>query len=217
MSDRTHNGDRRDSAAPLGSVSHGRLVFMRGASLVSVEASRALPDLYRAHFEGPAPRIAVRDGSVSVQHRRLALAEWARYALLWGRDTAEIILNATIPWQIEIRGGVSKFKADLREARLTSIEVRGGANELEVLLPLPAGVVPLRVGGGASNVILRRPVGTAVGIQVRGGASKLIFDEQYFGAIGGGVRLATTGHTHAADRYDIAVAGGASRLTVETY
>jgi hypothetical protein len=191
-------------------------VFVRGASLVTIGASRAMPDLYHAHFEGPAPRIKVRDGAVSVQYARLSLAEWARYALLWGRHAAEITLNAAIPWQIEIRGGVSKFRADLRELPLTSLEVRGGASEVEVLLPPPAGDVAVRIGGGASNVTLRRPTGAAVGVQVRGGASKLAFDEQHFGAIGGGVRLATAGYSGAADCYDIVVAGGASRLTIET-
>jgi hypothetical protein len=215
--DQTYGGGRRDSAAPLGAATRGRLEFVRGASLVSIEAGGTTPDLYRAHFEGPAPRIAVRDGAVSVQYLRLSLAEWARYALLWGRHAAEIILNTAIPWQIEVRGGVSKFRADLRELHLTLLEVRGGASELEVMLPPPSGVVAVRIGGGASNVTLRRPTGAAAGIQVRGGASKLIFDEQYFGAIGGGVRMATTSHSRAADRYDIVVAGGASRLTVETY
>ncbi len=209
--------ERYDSAAPLGAATRGRLEFVRGASLVTIGAGAAMSDLYRAHFEGPAPRVTARDGAVSIHYRRLSLAEWARYALLWGRHAAEITLSMAIPWQIEIRGGVSKFRADLRELRLASLEVRGGASELEALLPPPAGIVAVRIGGGASNVTLRRPAGAAVGVQVRGGASKLTFDDQHFGAIGGGVRLATNGHSSAADRYDISIAGGASRLTVETY
>src|SRR5262249_46129800 len=151
-------------SAPLGVATAGRLEFVRGASLVSIGASAAMPDLYRAHFEGPAPRITVRDGAVSVQYRRLLLAEWARYALLWGRHAVEITLNAAIPWRIEIRGGVSKFRADLSEIRLVTLEVRGGASELEALLPPPSGIVAVRIGGGASNVTLRRPTGAAVSV-----------------------------------------------------
>jgi hypothetical protein len=215
--DRPERDDHHEFVAPLAGATRGRLEFVRGASLVTIGASAAMPDLCRAYFEGPAPRVMVRDGAVSVQYRRLSLAEWARYALLWGRHAAEITLNAAIPWQIEIRGGVSKFSADLREIRLTSFEVRGGASEVVALLPPPSGSVAVRIGGGASNVTLRRPAGAAVGVQVRGGASKLTFDEQHFGAIGGGVRLATPGYSSAADRYEISIAGGASRLTVEPY
>src|SRR5262245_15667453 len=118
--DEPQSGDRHDFAAPLGAATRGRLEFVRGASLVTIEAGTAMPDLYRAHFEGPVPRVTVRDGVMSIQYRRLSLAEWARYALLWGRHAAEITLNAAIPWQIEIRGGVSKFRADLREIYLAS-------------------------------------------------------------------------------------------------
>ena len=217
ISDEPQRDERHGSVAPLGAATHGRLEFVRGASLVTIGAGTAMADLYHAHFEGPAPRVTVRDGAVSIRYRRLSLSEWARYALLWGRHAAEIALNTAIPWQIEIRGGVSKFRADLREIRLASLEVRGGASEVEALLPPPSGVVLVRIGGGVSNVTLRRPPGVAVGVQVRGGASKLTFDDQHFGAIGGGVRLATAGHSRVADRYDISIAGGASRLTVETY
>jgi hypothetical protein len=209
--------EHHDSAAPLGRATRGRLEFVRGASLVTIGTGAAMPDLYRAHFEGSAPRVTMGDGVVSIHYQRLSLAEWARYALLWGRHAAEITLNIAIPWQIEIRGGVSKFRADLREMLLTSLVVRGGASEVEALLPPPSGIVTVRIGGGASNVTLRRPSGVAVGVQVRGGASKLTFDDQHFGAIGGGVRLATAGYSSTTDRYDISIAGGASRLIVDTY
>jgi hypothetical protein len=213
----TNDESQSDFAAPLGATTHGRLEFVRGASLVTIGARGAMPDLFRAHFEGPLPRVAVHDGLVSVQYQRLSLAEWARYALLWGRHAADITLNTTIPWHIEIRAGVSKFRADLRRLRLASFEVRGGASEVEAWLPPPSGSVTVRIGGGASSVTLRRPANAAVAVHVRGGASKLTFDEQHFGAIGGGVRLATTGYSDATDRYEISIAGGASRLTVETY
>src|SRR5262245_49946512 len=215
-SDQSDRGESHDFAALLNEATRGRLEFVRGASLVSIRADAAMPDLYRAHFEGPAPRVQARDGAVSVQYRRLSLTGWAKYALLWGRHAAEITLNAAIPWQVEIRGGVSKLDADLRELQLIAFEVRGGASEVVASLPRPSGVVAVRIAGGASNVTLRRPAGVAVGVRVRSGASRLTFDEQHFGAIGGEIRLATTGYSGTADRYEISIAGGASRLTVET-
>jgi hypothetical protein len=55
-----------------------------------------------------------------------------------------------------------------------------------------------------------------VRLQVRGGASKLAFDEQSFGAIGGRTQLQSEGFREAADRYEFTVGGGASHLTVAT-
>jgi hypothetical protein len=54
-----------------------------------------------------------------------------------------------------------------------------------------------------------------VQLQVHGGANRLEFDAQRFGAVGGDVRLATPGWELATDRYVVEVGGGASRLTVQ--
>ncbi len=51
---------------------------------------------------------------------------------------------------------------------------------------------------------------------VNGGASSLTFDERYFGAIGGEVRMESADYQTAASRYDIIIAGGASHLTIDT-
>jgi hypothetical protein len=208
-----NNGEHHTFAAPLGAARAGRLEFVRGVSLITIDAY-TMPDLYRARFEGPAPKVQAQNGSVTVQYRRLSLAEWARYALLWGRHAAEITLNATIPWQISIRSGVSKLTADLRGLRLDGFTVNGGASEVALLLPKPNGVVAIRIVGGASNLTLHRPPGVAAAIRVRGGASKLTFDDQHFGGVGGGIRLATQDAPNAADRYEIEITGGASKLMV---
>ncbi len=69
--------------------------------------------------------------------------------------------------------------------------------------------------GGASGVRLTRPDGVPVRLAgPRRCSSKLAFDAQAFGAIGGGVRLQSPGFEDAAGRYDVIVGAGASRLTV---
>lgn len=202
-------------SAPRGTAPSGRLEFMRGVSLVTIAGTEGMDDLFRARFEGLVPNVQVRDGVVSVRYRRLSLAEWAKHALLWGRHAAEITLHAGLSWQIVVRGGASKLLADLRGLHFSAFTVQGGASDVTMLLPQPAGVVPIRIAGGVNNVTLRRPAGAAAGLRVRGGASKLTFDNQHFGAISGGTRLATTNYGDVADRYEIEIAGGASWLTVD--
>jgi hypothetical protein len=85
-----------------------------------------------------------------------------------------------------------------------------------VTLPRPSGTVSVRVSGGASDVSIHRPEGVAAGIRVGRGVSKLAFDEQRFGAIGGETRLQTIDYDGAADRYDLEVTGGASELSIDT-
>jgi hypothetical protein len=131
----------------------------------------------------------------------------------WHKDTGEIALNGTIPWAIELRGGVSSWNADLRTLRLESFELKGGASKIELLLPSPEGVVPIRISGGMSRISIQRPLGVAAGLTFRGSMSEVIVDgEPYKGR--GQLSLQTPGADRAADRYEIDVSGGASKISI---
>ena len=162
---------------------------MRGAANVVLRVDSSIDDLYRARFDGPPPEVHARDGAVTIRYPRTF------HPFDWRRRTAEVTLNPAIPWQIEFHGG---------------------ASGVAVTLPRPSGTVSVRVTGGASDVTIHRPEGVAARIRVGRGVSELAFDEQRFGAIGGETRLQTPGYDGAADRYDVEVAGGASKLSVGT-
>jgi hypothetical protein len=53
-----------------------------------------------------------------------------------------------------------------------------------------------------------------VQLRVGRGVADLRFDEQEWGAVGGGLRLATPETTQAHDRYEIEVASGAAHLEI---
>lgn len=206
---------RGDFSAPLGSMTQGVLTLVRGISKATLRADAEMPDLYRAHFEGPIPEVQTRDGLVTIRYPHLLPFDWARYALLWGRQQAEIMLSAAIPWRISIQGGIADLNADLRELRLLVLTVDGGASHAEILLPRPEGSVNIRIGGGVSNVTLRRPDGVAMRVRVGRGVSNLRSDDLHLGAIGGDISWASPDYEHATSRYDITIAGGASNLTIE--
>jgi DNA-binding MarR family transcriptional regulator len=208
-------------AAPLAGVTSGRLVFLSGAPRISVRGDPSLTELYRATFAGPVPRMRVRGGVVTVSYPRLGWFDWRAQvagqhvdaSAHWRKDTGEIALNGTIPWAIELRGGVSSWAADLRTIRLESFELRGGASKIELLLSRPEGIVPIRITGGISRVSIERPVGVAAGLTFRGGASEVLVDgEPYKGT--GQLSLQTPGADQAADRYEIDVSGGASKISI---
>ncbi len=74
--------------------------------------------------------------------------------------------------------------------------------------------MPVRIGGGAHKLEIVRPGGAAARLRVGGGANRLAFDDQRYGAIGGVVALDTPGAAEASDRYEIEITGGVSHLTV---
>jgi hypothetical protein len=128
---------------------------------------------------------------------------------------AEVELNASIPWDVELSGGASRLTADLRGLRLGSLKVDGGDSRLEVVLPATSGIVSVVILGGASNVAIRCPEGVAVRLCVDGGTTNLTFDDRHIGVAGGELNLQSRDYDGAADRYDIAVTGGANNVNVE--
>ncbi len=197
-----------DFSAPLGDVGSGQLVFSSGASRLTLRADADMDALYRARFKGSAPEVKAEGGTVTVRYpRRLRL-------LAWRDRTAEIALSATVPWGIEIRGGASEITAELGGLALSGLAIRGGASMIRVELPEPAGTIPVRIAGGASQVVVRRPAGVAARVRLTGWASQLRFDDQSFDAVGRDVQLQSPGYEDASGRYDIEFSGSASDITL---
>jgi hypothetical protein len=195
--------------APLGEVTAGRLSFTRGAASVTIRGDAALGELYRARFEGPAPDVTVQSGAVTIQQKR-------RFRPFdWRGRSSEVSLSPAVPWTVSLRGGMWHLSADLRALQLESLEVGGGASDVEIWLPEPTGTVPVRVSGGASKVALHRPATAALRFAMGGGASQVVFDDQKLGALGGSIVLSTPGVEAAADHYEVRFSGGASQVTVD--
>jgi DNA-binding MarR family transcriptional regulator len=196
-------GDR----APIGDAERATLRLTGGVSRLRLRAAR-IKDLYRATFEGKRPAVAVDDGVVTLQYKGLSWFSW--------RDvSAELTLTSSVPWTIELKGGVSHLDADLRELEVAAIELSGGANQSTIHLPRPRGNATLRMKGGASAVTVLRPRGTAVGATIKGGANSLELDQQQVGSIGSLARLSSSGWDQAEDRWTIELTGGASHLSVK--
>lgn len=201
--------DNGEFATALGSLQSGRMVFANGASRLTLRADSSMSDLYQARFEGTPPKVEVADGTVTFRRSR-------RFQLLDPRrHSEEVTLNSAVPWEVEVRGGAALTEADLSGLELSSFVLKSGISDLTLTLPEPSGTVPLRLSGGASKVSIRRPAGVEARLSVKGGASKLTFDEQSFDALGGKVRLQSPGYDRATDRYEIELSGGASELTVQ--
>ena len=203
-------GEGGEFAAPLDLVTKGRLVFERGASAIFIGVSPSMGDLLRARLEGPASQVRAQDGTVTVRQRR-------RRSPSLGRDERanEILLNGSIPWEVEVRGGASNLAANLGELKLSSLEIKGGASKVELTLPPPLGTILLRVLGGAEGLTIRRSKGVAARGYVSRGASGLVLDEQRHDAVSAETTLQSPDYEHAAHRYDIEVSGGVSGLAIE--
>jgi DNA-binding MarR family transcriptional regulator len=198
------------SSAALGDLASGRLV-VTGASGLTVRAGEGIAELYQAHFDGPAPEVKVNDGVVSMRYSRRL---WMLGRGLGAKRAGEVRLNAAIPWWIEFQGGAAAITAALGGLDLAGLEINGGMSTIQVELPAPSGVVPIRISGGASQITVQRPVGVPARVHLKGWVSEFIFDEQTFSAVGNNVRLQSPGYDTADRHYDIEVSSSASMVTI---
>jgi len=229
----THGGmiDNR-YVAPLGEATRGRLVFISGAPRLSMTAAPFGPQavarvvmetsasrlslsgdsppdqLATASFEGPPPDVRAADGTITVRYRRPRLDVRSR--------RARISLNPSIPWMVEVHGGVTDLDADLAAVALSGLQLDGGVNHLRLELAAPRGTVRLEINGSASDARIGRPPGTDVALRVRGVLSHLRFDDEKRETVGGELRMQSRGFGRATDRYEIDMTGGAARLTIDT-
>lgn len=163
------------------------------------------------HGAGIPPRLRVSASELRVSWP-MTIGSWLRAALAGDCRDIEIVLHPAVDWTLLIRGGLSRFEADLAAGKLARVEISGGVSDACFDLPASAGLVPIRISGGASELALRRPAGTGVALAVSGGLCGLRLDDQEFHAIGGGARLAT-GPCHG-PHYALELSGGASNLQV---
>ncbi|WP_081838755.1 MarR family winged helix-turn-helix transcriptional regulator [Thermogemmatispora carboxidivorans] len=168
--------ERNVFSAPLDDLSCGRLVVSSAGIRLVLRTEEGLTDLYQARFEGAVPTVTVQDGVVTIRYPR-------RFLILTGEQRQAVItLNRAIPWQIAVQSGGSDIIADLGDLELTSCEIRGVGSRIHVELPVPSGVIPVRLGGGGAEMVVRRPAGIAIQVHLKGWGSACTVDGQtHFG------------------------------------
>lgn len=202
-----------DFLAPLDMSSHGRLVFVDGVDALTLRSSAQEDILLQARFVRHTPQIWHQSGIVTIQDRRPPLLD---QLLDWRPSPTDVRLNGAIPWELEFQGGVSRLNADLADIPLRSLDILSGASQIRLNLSTPRQTTFIHISGGISRGAMHVPSRTAVRMQISGGASRLTFAGQQFGAIGGEIALRTTAFDGSASHYDICITGGVSHLKIET-
>jgi uncharacterized membrane protein len=196
-------------SAPLRGATKGRLRFPRGAPSVTVKAGTGMRELFWATFTGTKPGVKVAGNAVEITGSR------SFSPVTWRFQSAQIVLSDAIPWEIEVEGGAWRLNCDLRNLRLSMATLEGGAGKVELHLPHPTGHVPIRFGGGASDISVLRPVGVPVRVAVQGRTGKLQVDGRRIDATGEEA-FKSPSFARETDGYDIELAGSGYVFVVAT-
>ncbi len=200
---------RTVSSAPIRGATKGRLRFPRGATSVTVRAGTAMRELFWATFTGTKPSVNVVGNTVEITGSR------SFSPVTWRLQSAQIVLNESIPWEIEVQGGAWRLTCDLRGLRLSMVTLEGGAGKVELHLPHPSGHVPIHFAGGASDISVLRPVAVPVRVAVQGRIGKLQVDGRSIEATDKEA-FHSPGFAREPDRYDIELAGSGYVFVIAT-
>ncbi|RAQ94170.1 hypothetical protein A4R35_01405 [Thermogemmatispora tikiterensis] len=197
-------------SAPLADLSRGRLVVVSAGLRLVLRTEEGLTDLYQARFEGAVPNVTVQDGVVTIRYPR-------RFLMLTGEQRQAVItLNRTIPWHITVQSGGSDIIAELGDLELASCEIGGVGSRIHVELPVPSGMIPVRLGGGGAEIVVRRPAGVAVQAHLKGWGSACAFDGQTH--FGNNLWLQSAGFEPTAPcYYSIEVVSSGSQVTITSH
>lgn len=198
----------KEMAAPLRDIRAGRLDWDSGPSEIHLSALRDGTDLYRARFDGDVPTVRVQGGTIGIQYRQRSL---------FGRagGKAEVKLNASVPWTIDLHSDSSKLEADLRTLVLLEGNLRSNSSKIHLNLPAPQGTVTLRVESDTSKVTIQRPSGVPARVELDGNWSRLTFDKHNKGAMRTEA-VESPGYKRADARYVIQIVGGSNQIRVDS-
>jgi len=203
-----------DLSVPYTGQSRMRLTIASGLADALVRVDPDAVDLIAIDCgESLSPRLRVSASDLRISWP-LTFGAWLRAVLAGESRDIEIVLHPAVEWTVAVRGGLSRFEADLAAGKLARLEIGGGVSHASLDLPAAAGVVPVRISGGVSDLGLRRPAATSVDLAVSGGISGLGLDDQSFSAIGGAARLSTDAGRGSSSRYAVEISGGASDLEI---
>jgi hypothetical protein len=213
-------GDRQaNSSESLGGLTAATLDLNYNAATVDIQAGSIGDSLYQARVDYPAsdnpPTISLDRVSGTLEiHESSSFVPFR----LFGSSRRHLVVTLTdrIPWAIQVGGGATNLRLDVRRLQLSKLEVSGGANRLDAQLPSAKGTVVIDVSGGASNVTLRAPAQSEWRVTVSGGVSAVTINGSSSGTLGGDFQRQSPGYNSATDRFDITISGGASRVDFRT-
>jgi hypothetical protein len=210
---------RFDSSARLGGLSAASLDLNYGAASIDVKAGGVGDYLYQARVDYPAgenpPTISLDRETGALQIHESS--SFSPFHLFGGRRrNVQLTLTDQVPWSIQIGGGATSLRLDLRHAQLSKLEISGGANQLDAQLPTPKGTVVISVSGGPNNVAIVAPAHSQWRVAVSGGISAVTINGSSSGNLGGDFERQSPEYNSATDRFDIEISGGATHIDFRT-
>lgn len=128
------------------------------------------------------------------------------------RTDLDVALASDIPASIRVDIGAGDVHLDLRDLRITAVDLDAGAGDIFIALPLPQGEVAIGIGAGAASVTIEVPSGVEARVTVAGGVVSL---ESTNSRLEASDNVAETpGYSAASSRVTVRIDGGAASVHI---
>ena len=200
---------------PLNGVSDADIRLYHGAGRLSLRASGAPGVLLSGSCVGGVDVTNLRSGpSARLDLRSRAGQDWMDFPNFSGSNgyAWDLVVTPEIPVRLSLETGASESLLDLRELKITDLDVKTGASSTEVTLPAQAGLTRAKIAAGAASVKLTVPGGVAARIRVQSGLAGINIDSNRFPASAGGNE--SPDYDSAANKVDIFVETGVGSVEI---
>ena len=123
-----------------------------------------------------------------------------------------LALAAGLPLRLILETGASESNLDLRDLKVTSLELKTGASSTSMTLPAQAGETSVHVSSGAASVKIDLPQGVAGRVRVQSGLAGIHIDPGRF-PFNGSI-YESPDYASAANRADIFVETGVGSVEI---
>ncbi|KUL27433.1 hypothetical protein ADL15_35740 [Actinoplanes awajinensis subsp. mycoplanecinus] len=178
------------------------------ATLVQLSAADLGDDLFRvstASDSGLTPSVDQDGDAVKLRLRSDGSG---------GSAAVTITLNSAVRWTLRVDGGVAHSRIDLTGADLAAVDLNGGASRIDLTLPEPHGLMPVRMTGGVDQFLVNLAGSTPVRVRVQSGAGQVTLDGSTHKGIAPGRSFTANGWAAGEAGVDLLAVAGMSALTV---
>ncbi|GIM96265.1 hypothetical protein [Paractinoplanes toevensis] len=195
-------------SGPVDGRESARFELVDGAGSVRLRTDDLGDDLYRVTTpagSGVTPKVDDADGAV-----RLHLPAGVH----GGPSEVTIVLNNKVRWTLQMNGGTAQTTVDLTGAVVDGVDLTGGASRIDLTLPVPTSVVPVRMTGGVDQFLVRLAGATPVRVQVQSGAGQVTLAGATHKGIAPGRSFTANGWGNGEAGFDVEAVAGMSALTI---
>ncbi len=199
-------GDRTVTGA-RGGLDTATFDVLDSATVVQLSAADLGDDLFRVSTpadSGLTPSAEQAGGTVKLRLRSDGRG---------GSAAVTIELSSAVRWTLRLDGGTARSRLDLTGADLAALDLNGGASRIDLALPSPRGLLPVRMTGGVDQFQVTLAGATPVRVRVQSGAGQVTLDGTTHKGIAPG-RSFTTGNWAGTAGIDLLAIAGLSALTV---